>query len=79
MDSTQERLVKCFAAVFPRLTPEQVWEASPSTLRQWDSVSSVTLFTLIEEEFGLSLGPDALDEFGSFAQILAHLEPRVRP
>ena len=78
MDDTRTRLQKCFVAVFPELTPQAAWAASPTTVPRWDSLSSVTLFTLIEEEFGLSLSPDALDEFGSFTQILARLEDSGR-
>jgi len=74
MDNVQGRLVKCFMAMFPELTAEKALSASTNTLRQWDSLSSVTLFTLIEEEFGISLSVDALDEFGSFAQVFAYLE-----
>ena len=79
MDDTRARLQKCFVAVFPGLTPQAALAASPTTVPGWDSLSSVTLFTLIEEEFGLSLSVDALDEFGSFAQILVCLERNGHP
>jgi acyl carrier protein len=74
VDSLQVHLAKCFLVVFPNLKPEEVLRANATTLEQWDSVASVTLFTLIEEEFGLSLDMDALDEFSSFERILAQIE-----
>jgi acyl carrier protein len=68
------RLTKCFVAVFPSLNPADASRASLSTLEQWDSVASVTLFTLIEEEFGVTLDMDALDHFNSFENIRAHIQ-----
>ena len=73
MDDVSTRLVKCFCAIFPDLDPHDVARATPSTVNSWDSVASVTLFTLIEEEFATSLDPNALDDFTSFEGILAHV------
>ena len=33
----------------------------------WDSLSSVTLAAVIEEEFGVSIDPDELAQLNSFA------------
>lgn len=74
MDSTKARLAKCFVAVFPELTPQEALCASTTTMPEWDSVSSATLVSVIEEEFGIGLSIDALDEFGSFEQIFTHLQ-----
>ena len=76
MDDTGKRLTKCFLAVFPEMAPEEVASAATASVKNWDSVASVTLFSLIEEEFGVVLSLDALDEFNAFQQILAHLERR---
>ncbi len=73
MDSLEARLAKCFLAVFPILKPEEVTRACTTTLEKWDSLASVTLFTLIEEEFRLNLDMDALDDFSSFEHILGHI------
>lgn len=74
MNSTAERLTKCFLVVFPDIAPEEVVGAATTSLKNWDSVASVTLFSLIEEEFGIVLSLDALDEFNTFQHILSHLE-----
>lgn len=74
MNNLDARLAKCFVAVFPALKPEDAPRASVSTLQHWDSVASVTLFTLIEEEFGVTLDMDALDEFSSFQNIRTHIQ-----
>jgi acyl carrier protein len=78
MDNTQARLAKCFLAVFPEMTPEEVAGARTASVKNWDSVASVTLFSLIEEEFGTHLSLDALDDFNSFERILFHLERSFR-
>lgn len=74
MNDTAKRLTKCFLVVFPEMTPEDVAEATTANVKNWDSVASVTLFTLIEEEFGNTISLDALDEFNTFRHILSHLE-----
>ena len=76
MDNARARLAKCFLAVFPDLKPEEVGNATTANVKNWDSVASVTLFTVMEEEFGLNLDVDVLDEFSSFERILAHIEKR---
>jgi acyl carrier protein len=77
MDNTSARLTKCFLAVFPEMTPAEVPTAATVAVKNWDSVASVTLFTVIEEEFGIALSLDALDEFNSFQHILSHLEQKL--
>lgn len=74
MDNAKARLVKCFVAVFPDLRPEEAMNATTANVKTWDSVASVTLFSLMEEEFGLALNADVLDEFSSFGRILAYVE-----
>jgi acyl carrier protein len=76
VDNARARLTKCFEAVFPDLKPEEVSKATTATLKNWDSVASVTLFTLMEEEFNLNLDIEVLDEFSSFERILAQIEKR---
>jgi acyl carrier protein len=74
MPDTQTRLSRCFLAVFPGLSNAQIASASVGTLAAWDSVASVTLVALIEEEFGISFEPDALDGLVSFRAILDYLK-----
>jgi acyl carrier protein len=81
MDEQQRRLVNCFAAVFPELSYEEIIEASSATVKSWDSVAVVTLLTVIEEEFGISIDEDDPTRFDSFQQILAYLHEveKTRP
>lgn len=74
MPDTRSRLAQCFQAVFPELSIENVGTAAPATVRAWDSVATVTLFAVIEEEFGVALDLDELADEISFAKVLAALE-----
>ena len=76
MDETQARLAKCFSIVFPNLSTDEVIRATPSIVENWDSVASVTLLMLIEEEFRINIDMEVLDEFVSFERILAYLQRR---
>jgi acyl carrier protein len=73
MDAPTTRLVKCFATVFPDLNEEQTLQASAAGLTQWDSLATLNLMALIEEEFGLSIDLDDL-EAPSFKSLLEMIE-----
>jgi len=73
MDSTAARLGKCFARVFPDLKEEQALQASAAGLAQWDSLATLNLLALIEEEFGISIDLDEL-EAPSFKNFLVLIE-----
>lgn len=73
MGEVQDRLVRCFLEIFPDLSEGEVLSASSATLQDWDSVTSVTLLAVIEEEFDRSIHVDDLSEFNSFQQFLDHV------
>jgi len=73
MSHHEARLVKCFRAVFAGLSDEQIRHANSTNVEGWDSVATVTLITLVEEEFGVEIDADDLEGFGSFDSLLAHL------
>ena len=62
MTDPKDRLIRCFTAAFPHLSHEETIHASPNSVARWDSLATVTLFALVEEEFGLNLSIDQLDE-----------------
>lgn len=51
MDDIEIRLIRCFSALFPELSTEQILTMAPANATHWDSVATVTLFAMIEEEF----------------------------
>jgi acyl carrier protein len=73
MNDHQARLARCFAAVFPQLPESLIPAATQATTEGWDSVATVTLFSLIQEEFGVSLDFDDLQNLESFSSIHDHL------
>jgi acyl carrier protein len=74
MNDLQARLSKCFALVFPEFSEGQIRAATQKTVEGWDSVATVTIIALIEEEFGLEVEPEALEHLHSFDSTLAYLE-----
>jgi acyl carrier protein len=73
VDETQARLANCFIAVFPELTEGDVATASSDSVASWDSVSTVTLVAVVEEEFDISIDVDDPALFSSFNGVLAYL------
>jgi acyl carrier protein len=69
----EARLIRCFASVFPGLTEDEVRNCSTESIGMWDSLSSVTLAAVIEEEFGVSIDPDELAQLNSFEAFHARL------
>jgi acyl carrier protein len=69
MDDVTKRLIKCFQVVFPGLPESQVPAASQEALESWDSVATVTLANVVEEEFSIPMDFDRLAELNSFETV----------
>ena len=67
MDSVNERLIDCFTAVFPGLTPAEAPTATMDTLPSWDSSRHFLLMQTVEEAFGTPLPEELMGEIDSFA------------
>lgn len=74
MHNLEERLAACSSAVFSKLGPEEIEQASAASTASWDSLSTVTLFAVIEGEFGLSIDDKDSARFDSFTNIPAYLQ-----
>ena len=74
MDNNHERLIGCFLAVFPQLSKADVSKASSTSVPGWDSVALVTLLATVEEEFGIQVDPEQMDQLTSFDAILSYLK-----
>jgi acyl carrier protein len=81
MRNVEQRLAKCFSAVFPELSWEEIVKVNSNTAGAWDSLNAVTLMALIQEEFGIELAPDGELENMSFQNMMARvakvLESRI--
>jgi len=73
MDQIKNRLAKCFQIVFPDLPASEIPDASQSSLAAWDSIASITLVNVIEEEFEIQMDLDRLADLDSFQKILDYL------
>jgi acyl carrier protein len=73
MSDTQDRLIRCFSGVFPDLAAEQIPRASMATVGAWDSLATVMLLSVVEEEFKVDVRPDDLPDLTSFDLILDYL------
>ena len=71
---TETRLLNCFSAVFPDAGEDELRSAAMGATESWDSMASVTLVSLVEEEFGVQVAPDDLEHFVSFRQVLGYVE-----
>ena len=69
-----DRLTRCFLSYFTGLSAQEVPRSSMATVGEWDSLASVTLVTLVSEEFGIEVPPDAFENFVSYELILHYLE-----
>jgi len=76
MRDQDERLIRCFESVFPALTQEEIESASSDSVGVWDSLSSVTLAAVIQEEFNVEIEPDALPDLDSFRAFRDYLSAR---
>jgi acyl carrier protein len=69
IDDIDARLCSIFVAAFPGLTAEEAAGADRDRVKEWDSVASVTLATMVEEEFGLSVDFDDVAEWNSYRDV----------
>ena len=79
MSDSRTRLVRCFAAVFPDLSSDEIEVCSQETVPAWDSVQAITLVNVIDEEFCVAIDFDLLPELSSFRTIAQYLEQLLRP
>ena len=77
MKDIETRLTNCFQTVFPGLSTADILTASQETLASWDSVATLTLVTVIEEEFLIEMDFDALADLNTFDRIREYLEKEV--
>ena len=76
MNDIRQRLNTCFATVFPALRFEEIESASTSTVTEWDSLASVTLASVVEEEFAVHFDLDEIEALTSFERLYAVLSAK---
>jgi len=63
LDTVREKLTRCFTLALPDLDPALIPKARAENVAAWDSVTQVTLLSLIGEEFGIE--PDFTEFAGA--------------
>lgn len=77
MDDIQQQLLACFQAVFPNEEENALAVLSQATHPAWDSLASVTLVRVIEEQFGIQMDLFDIEELDSFHAVEAYLRHRM--
>jgi acyl carrier protein len=76
MDNVEVRLRRCFSVIFPDLIESDVSNASMENVEDWDSVATVTLINVVEEEFDIQIALEDVEDVMSFRQFLNYLKTR---
>ena len=77
MHDAERSLLNCFSAVFPELSEAEIRRASVTSVAAWYSLATITLVSVIEEEFALQIEPSDLENMVSFELILEHLKTKT--
>ena len=68
------RLARCFSSVFPEIPAKDIQNSSLKSVPRWDSMETITLLSVIEEEFGIQFELEEIERLSSFSAILQRLE-----
>jgi len=74
MSDRDLRLLRCFASVFPELAAEDLRTVTNESAGHWDSLSTVTLAALVQEEFNVEIEPDTVQQLTSFEAFRTYLQ-----
>ena len=77
MNELSGRLTKCFQTVFPDLPEAGISTAKQDSVPAWDSVATIMLVNVIEDEFRIQMDLERLPEFSSFEAIRAYVTDAV--
>lgn len=74
MPELDDRLTRCFASVFPALSPEEIRSASVESIAAWDSLAAVTLVAVLEQEFDTQIDLMELPDLTSYEAVRKYLD-----
>ena len=77
MQDLENRLVRCFSSVFPDLSEEQIRTANIESIPGWHSLASVTLISVVQEEFGVQVSLADLPNLVSFSAMQTYVQHHV--
>jgi acyl carrier protein len=73
VNNGDDRLMHCFATVFPGATCDEIKGSKFEALPGWDSLQGVTLLAVLDDEFGIQLDLTELLELETFDGVERHL------
>jgi acyl carrier protein len=73
VNNGEDRLMHCFATVFPAATWDEIKGSKFEALPGWDSLQGVTLLAVLDDEFGLQLDLTEFLELETFDGVERHL------
>ena len=76
MDNVEARLLRCFSVIFPEVNENDLRNASMENVEDWDSVATVTLINVVEEEFDIQIALEDVEDMMSFRLFLNYLKSR---
>ena len=77
MSRQDETLIRCFEAAFPELDADHIRRASVDTVEEWDSLRSITLVAVLEEEFAVEIPLEELPELRSFGAVRDYIHEKL--
>ena len=77
MSELGDRLIRCFDSIFDGLSPDQIRSASVKTLPAWDSLASVTLMAILEQEFNVQIDPFDLPHLTFFPSVHLYIKNKL--
>ena len=69
MSEVDDRLLRCFASVYPTISETEIQACDVALLFETDSLAGVTLVSVIDQEFGVDMDISDLLSLKSFAVI----------
>ncbi len=76
MNDDDDRLMRCFASIFPSATRDEIRTAKFDAMAGWDSLRGVTLLAVLDEEFGVLIELPELLELENFDSLKRYLLQR---
>lgn len=78
MPDVDDRLTRCFASVFPDLSPDEIRAASIGSVPTWDSLAAVTLVAVLEQEFDVQIDIMELPDLTSYDAVRSYLLKQIK-
>jgi acyl carrier protein len=78
MSSSLVRLQRIFADLFTVPEKDIIPNTSPESLQLWDSLQHLNLMLAIEQEFGIQITPQDMEQLTSVDRIAAYVDRKCQ-